>query len=95
MDVASGLSDHCSPWPWRCGGGGGGSRSPSDDRHELGDDDDHSSSDEDSGDALLSAPPRAAGAGGDRCSFRSRPPRLIAAACNHIHQAHMSKVNHH
>jgi hypothetical protein len=84
MDVASGLSDHCSPWPCRrCGCG---SRSPSDDRHELGDDDDHSSSDEDSGDALLSAPPRA-GAGGDRCSFRSRPPRLIppCRCCLHIH----------
>ncbi|WVZ75140.1 hypothetical protein U9M48_023226 [Paspalum notatum var. saurae] len=51
MDVASGLSDHCSPWPWWCW-----SRSPSDDRHELGDDD-HSSSD-DTADAPL---PEAAG----------------------------------
>jgi hypothetical protein len=68
MEVASGLSDHCSPSP--C------SRSPSDDRHELGDD---SSSD----DAAALAP-RRGGGGGDRLrfSFRSRPlpplrPRLI------------------
>ncbi|WVZ75139.1 hypothetical protein U9M48_023226, partial [Paspalum notatum var. saurae] len=63
MDVASGLSDHCSPWPWWCW-----SRSPSDDRHELGDDD-HSSSDDTADAPLVSA----GGAGGDRCSFRSRP----------------------
>jgi hypothetical protein len=70
MDVASGLSDHCSPWCPRCGGGG--SLSPSDERHELGDDDDHSPSDDDAGDAA---------AGGDRCSFRSRPPPRLIVLC--------------